>query len=184
MNGLILERNVAAGRLPESERPFTETGALELQPVFLMELSDIVLPDPLVSFRDRIAACDCKQVCHVLKEHWFPLTLPAGPRPLRLAYFGPGMNLRLLKSWAENNGFDFGGIEDIFAIGCHPSYRWLQLQFRIIAPRKSAYIHGEWKVPALGGHRKDRHLETAWYGAPEWPANFSFLVIPKLLIDL
>ncbi len=171
----LLEVNGSLDR--ESFRQFLGLG--NLMPS-LLELTGVVLPEQSVTYGDRIAAGGYDWKDDDITEKQFPLTLPAGPRPLVLAHFDKVRARQQVEEWSTENGYEFALFDDLLAVGSHPEYKELQRQFPIIQLGSSAVIHGYRRVPYLGRGVAERDLDLLWYDVLDWVRGCRFLLVRKV----
>jgi len=142
------------------------------QPV-ITELPGIVIPEDatIASLRragmyDRLKADAWEEI----NDENFAVTV-TGPRSLSLAEFTESVTTRQVEEVIEKMGYKLALVEDLLAVGAHPEYRNLQLEFFITAlgSRSSYYDDNPPFVPLLFSLEEERLLgETSAFDTEEW----------------
>lgn len=82
-----------------------------------------------------------------------------GPRKLYLVHFKKNMDTKEVEqAVAAMPDKELALVEDLLAVGAHPSYRELQREFPIICLGSSAVLDGDRHVPCLDGWGGERRL--------------------------
>ncbi len=165
--------------LPEMNRAdFRKFCGLKQLMPDITELTGITLPEQFVTWGDRIAACGLNWKDDKITEKRFPLTLPAGPRNLVLAHFNKRRTSQMVQQWAVENGYEIAFFDDLLAVGSHPEYKELQLQFPILLLNFFGCVGSKHDLPCLCKLDAARCLNLYPY-AGEWGESCRFLLCRK-----
>ncbi len=149
--------------------------------VRIIPLPNIVIPERSASLHDRIRDGAYDSVSGSITEEAFPLTLPAGPRNLVMICFDIMTTSREVKEWAVENRYTVALIDDLVAVGSHPSYKDLQREHPILALGSSITLRDTEHVVGLEGGESQRGLSV---GSCEdgWGGGYYFLMTPKKMV--
>lgn len=170
---------VMSGKLPDREAFHEFLGLGKLHPD-LMELPGIVIPEGATIASLKAAgeydnqSVDAKKY---ITGKYFKVTV-TGDRRLSLIHFGKHMENRHVEEVVEKMGYVAALAEDLLAVGSHPEYRKLQLQFPIVALGSFVPMKGLREVPCLGRYGSGRGLRLVW-GGGEWGRLCRFLIVRK-----